>query len=636
MRNVKFKLVSFNNLLRADRGDFTCFETANLLSLTPFVPVYNLSGEFISIGRVTMQGLVLFSLYHFYNEINGNKVTLNHYKVYADVPRDNIVDLFLVEDYTVDDSLKPLIAIPCAMHPANSPYSLTLYNMRNKKVLSFRDMRDKDSVKEFEEAIPYIENIDVQGDDTIIFISDDTFSFDKVTGTTEERELWTLSYPSVTKGNLTIDEPSAEYRLVCPSFDLDDFHVTEQTGAAKLHVYNLPSYNTLNVDADNSATRLIHLYDSCRGSIRLFNDIQGSAINTCNLTLLADGTLNSVFIKTAKTCDARLNVCNDVVFNNICKLRLSMTRANSLMFSAISDFSDAEIKDAGSVLFRDTDINNVTILDTKADVAFTYCHFNNSKIDGAVNLDMLYGAHFDGVEIRNVHYLSLETGSYKDTTVYMNDNAVLSMSALGTNPPSGTIDVVLESDVLNFCSLVTSTNPYTSYNSNTFYEPIVNKLGTLYEAESRFGVNVIRSSFKTITLRYTIYLNCVDLDILLRGPRASLSLLVLHFAMLDLKFPEGTTAKLELDVKCLTDAVMQDFCIDLDSVCNLTLDDIKFRSDCISLSGHDNFMSEFSKEYAEYGSMQDIANNNARCVFDMLDKAGVTEISVNIPTERVL
>lgn len=630
---VSANVLDIDELILQCYGISICFEKCRNGSCTPFLPVYNLSGTFIGLSRITVDGLMFLPLITTFVQIDDNPLTLGYYKIYTDMNASiSNSRPFPLINFSLDSSLKPIIAIPGSITEQGlgdylSVHSLTLYNLVNSRVLSLRDLQSEESTKILRDALPYIDNVTITGDRIEVRVSDGIFSLDDVMGTTEERSLWVMNYPSVIDDkNLIIDEPSAEYRLVCPQFSLCNFRLSEGTGTAKLDIYNLPSCNELYVEGDDVLSRTVHLYHSSCGSIAFCNGMRSVLAEQGELTILADDSMGSVLVQHVNKCNIKCNSCSSLSLESVKSLNLSCNKIDRLRLSSVDELSNIDLPNMSILsIHGQTKMTNATISGVEYGLLVYNSHLKSCIINHSPNT-FFNKSTIEGVKLYDTYYTSIKGGSFSTTTIYMDNTSMLSLGVICSSTASGTINIKLNSNELNFCTANENGAPFGMY--------VYGLSDALKQGRPVDLTLDVHTSADELFIRHTVYMHGDSLKEMLGSEeipayKVSLLFLVVYFSGVRILLPEGTTAKLILDVKPLS----SDMALTMHLSRTLYSEvPVEFQSSSMTFSSYDEFLSEFIEECAEIGYQPSPhAIIDAENVFKLFKMSGVTSITINIP-----
>lgn len=547
---ISSKTGCINQLGNSAYGLFS--DPAGGISHTPFLPIYNLANEFLGLGRATVQGLVLFPMItsSYYDVAEDCHNVLKDFRIYTDIAQGTMSNSTLVSSYTLGADVKPVLAIPgdtCHL----DINTLFLYNLESKKVL-FLNVKDSDKDRtDFEEALPFIQNVKCTSDSIEVLVSDEPFSVNEAMGATEEKMFWELSgNASVNKnGKLMISSPSEEYRLICPQFKVYSIVVSSGTGVNKLSVYNLPVYNTLNIMECSTPERKINLFDSCRGTVKFVHNL--GTHDNCALDITSTGSLVKLCLEYIKHCKLQLNECQTLIISR-------------------SEECSIKLNSAGKVTVKDTVLQG----ELHGDSFLLYsCSLDDSTISDARSIQMeavtLSNVIFSNVysilcdracviksaEFRSVRFLALQGTKINSATLYADDNTYLDLTMHGKNGLPGTLDVHLSSDVLNFCYLLQYTCTV-----EQFREWIEDSVKYSYfDVDKRLLLDVHNCPSQCLHLVHTLYVTTETFENLSKVSINQLNyapLLVL--ALCDcarLKLPQGTTCTLSIRLRPYTSDV---------------------------------------------------------------------------------
>lgn len=630
---VSADVLDTDELILQCYGISICFEKCRSGSCTPFLPVYNLSGAFIGLSRITVDGLMLLPLITHFTQIDDNPITLGYYKVYINMDASIAASRpFPLIDFSLDPSVKPVIAIPGSITEQGlgdylSVHSLTLYNLVNNRVLSLRDLQSEESTKILRNALPYIDNVTVTGDRVEVRVSDGIFSLDEVMGTTEERSLWAMNYPSVIDDkNLFIDESSSEYRLICPQFSLRNFRLLEETGTTKLDIYNLPHCNKLYVDGDCVLSRTVHLYRSPYGNIAFCNNMRSVLAEQGELTILADDSIGSVLIQHVNKCNIKCNSCASLSLESVKSLNLSCNKIDRLRLSSVDEVSNIDLFDMNILsIHGQTKMTNATISGVKSGLLVYSSYLKNCSISHSP-ATFFNKSTIEGVELHDTYYTSIKGGSFSTTTLYMDNSSMLSLGVICSSLALGTINIKLSSNELNFCTANENGVPFGMY---------IQGLSDALKHGRPVDLTLdVHTSADEITIRHTVYMHGDSLKEMLGSGdipayKVSLLFLVVYFSGVRIILPKGTTAKLILDVQSLS----PDMALTMHLSRTLYSEvPVEFQSSSMTFSSYDEFISEFVEECAEIGYQpSSYAITDAENVFKLFKMSGVTSIIINIP-----
>lgn len=620
---------------------FGLFENAVTdYSFTPYFPVYTRDEEFLGVSCITKKGLAFFSYLddECYANLDNCIFVLRDYKMYADIEPGTMWEPVLLPRYQFSRQVKPIFAIPGNIgHSDKITFcvkSVYLYNLTSDTVLEL-DLHNASDCADFEKALPFIDNVICTADSITIRISDDPFSVDEVMGTTEERALWLMNNNSreLANGFLGVHNPSKEYRLLCPSFRLRIFSVSEETGTDKLSIYNLPVCNELHVAESTSDKRKVHLLESCKGSVVFSHDTE--TFHNCVLDVTSDGSLAAFYSADIKECTYRLKSCHLLRIRNS---KSCTTRVESVAFAEIVNCGLSQLELHGKyVSLSKCEISFSKLSDVSC-LKLRDCSVNITKLH---DIDALYS---DGesdlltVELRNIHYMRVPSGCFRQCTLYAGDNTIIDLDVLKKKPIEGTMTAHLSSSRLNFCTKIDSVTEF-----SRFIGLLFNRVkGISQTFDKKFCLVVEDCSSNELDLIYTVYLEVNLFEILSKIPveNANYAALLVLAAMGDLRLavPEGTICKLHLKLSPITSEMSE--CLyertfaGADKVeCSDTLpsnmDTFHLDMQNPGYEFGQAFQKEFDKECRELGIRQDISSY-ASVITQSFEWASIQSIDVDI------
>ena len=484
----------------------------------PMLPVYTLDNKFAGLAQITMTGLEMFPLTgQYYTSIDGYEYVLSDYKILVDEKSlpyaENIT--YTLQDYTLADGSKPVIALPIGVN--RNCVRVILYNLANKRFLAL-DLDKQEDLDEFIDALPTIANAaPANGNDVIatVWLKDEPFLLDNILGTADEREVWGLSMgkPLTSQSVIEIDEPSSEYRLICPQFKVNEIQVSAKTGTTKMNVYNLPSYNRLVVMSD-ADTKTVHFFNTCSGTVEIKNIVSlNSQLRRDELTLISDSiNLIDLCIESFYSLDAKIPASSKLLLRNIDVVKLELNGGNEVNFTNVKCLESSKFANVTDIVLESMiDIDKCEFRDIKT-LWLTYAAVNNTRFENCAKISCDTTSFTTSVEFRNVDTLqlvlcNLHTGC---ATYFMNDNSMLELGSCGNYKPTGVLDIELSSNRLNL-----STGALYDYDSlmRSYIEPVVCSGGVQSSSPCSLRVTRVENPHEALNIRYAAY---VSADIVLR------------------------------------------------------------------------------------------------------------------------
>lgn len=506
------------------------------------LPVYSLDKEFIGAAYLTTKGLLFIPLNSGYCRfIDEQTYMLSYYKLYADISKTcrTIVEL---KEFTIEQGLKPILAFPTYSVDRGdcSVGDILLLNLRNKVSLSVNSSA-RDAIDSLRRVLPYVDNVR-RVDDKVAILTSDGRNNSRLTtlqGLDFMESTFRQENPGFKNDTWRIEEPSREYRLICPDFRIKRIEVSNETGINKLLVYNLPAYDSVQIYTNSISSRDVTCYN-CFGDVELIGRQRAEGKVSARFD---GGDLGLISIESLARCDLKIDSCHVLnlyrVVSALCKVdKVRVVQCNTVRFG-----SDFAITDAAELSFLDVRMSRLTLKNVenvKIDVSQLEGTISQSEVVKLIDSNL-------GNTILDNNYAVMLHGCTSLTSVHCNkiENLFLGTTSATANMGIIAIDDV-DSDEINICNLESDSGyTYTSLCSDLDYadvEPLCLDLTAL-------------AGKRHIKLHYTVYMTeheLADLVGTIDGlGRLNISIMIFFaevFRYLDIKTNPGTTFDVILDV----------------------------------------------------------------------------------------
>lgn len=510
----------------------------------PLLPVYSLDKEFIGAAYLTPRGLLFLPLNSGYcGFIDEQTYMLSYYKLYADIPKTCRIIVELKE-FSIEPGLKPILAFPTYSVDKGdcSVGDILLLNLRNKVSLSINSSAT-DAISSLRRVLPYVDNVRRIDNKVVILTSDgrNNSNLTALQGLAFMKSAFSQENPGFKNDMWRIDEPSQEYRLICPEFRIKQIEVSNETGIDKLLIFNLPAYDSVQIHTKSTSFRDVTCYN-CFGNVELIGRQKAQGKVHARFD---GGDLSLVNAKYLAYCDLKVDSCRALNLYNVVSANCEVSAAGPVRFDTVRFDSDFSLADASSLSLFDTtmprltskNVKNVNIGVSKLSGTISHSEFVKLGTDelGHITLDSNYAVMLHGCVIKDsIHCNKVE-------------NLFLGSTSATSNQGTIAIDDI-DSDEIHICNLeLTNGFAYSAFSTDLDYEEV-----------SPLCLDLTSARKKHIKIHYTVYTTeheLADLCGVIDGSGNSLVPTTVFFAgvfrYLDIKTNPDTTFDIVLDVDCV-------------------------------------------------------------------------------------